>query len=872
MLEINEGDAVTIKQIENSIIDRAWDEGWVDRAAAARPRPAAASRSSAPGPAGMAAAQQLRRAGHRVVLFERDEAAGGLVRFGVPDFKIEKRIVERRVQQLVAEGVELRCGVDVGVDVTGDELRAEFDAVVLTIGSRVPRDLPVPGRELDGIHFAMDYLYVRNRWVATQVGPEPTVAAPEHAVDHRGRQARRRHRRRRHRRGLRRQLDPRGRAVGHAARAAARAAASTAPTTARRGRCGRRSSASPTRWRRPRASAGASRTSRSSRRTSAARTAASPRQHIAQAEPAPPFAPVAGTERELQRRPRAAGDGLPAPGAGGHRRAARLRARPARQRRGATYETSVPGVFAAGDARRGQSLIVWAINEGRQCARMVDRHLASARREVDACVTFSLGSPARLRVPPSSPRERARPMSQSLPRVAVIGAGSSGIAAVKTLAEQGFDVTCLRGVRPRRRQLGLREQERHVGVLPRPAHQHLARADGVLGLPDAGVLPGLPAPRPDRRLLRRLRRPLRRPRPDPLRDAASSTPSARGRRHLGGRRVRRRRRERYDALLVANGHHWDPRWPEPAFPGRTPSTGEQMHAHDYMNPDGLHDKDVVVLGMGNSAMDIAVEASYVADEHVPRRPARRLHRAQVPLRQADRPAARNDPRIPFEIRQKVLAGSSSSSYVGDAGELRPAEARPPSSARRTRRSPAASSTASRTARSGRSRTSRRLDGDSVEFEDGTRVHADVIVYCTGYKITFPFFDEDFISAPDNDLTLFRRVFHPDIPNLFFIGLLQPLGAMMPLAEAQGRWVADYLRGEYALPPQAELRADIARATRRDVQALRRLQAPHDPGRLRRLPRTTSAREIRRGEPSARGRAASRCRCRRARREAEPAAA
>ena len=118
----------------------------------------------------MAAAQQLRRSGHRVVLFERDEAAGGLVRFGVPDFKIEKHVVERRVQQLVDEGVELRCGVDVGVDVTGDELRAEFDAVVLTTGSRVPRDLPVAGRELDGMHFAMDYLYVRNRWVAREPG------------------------------------------------------------------------------------------------------------------------------------------------------------------------------------------------------------------------------------------------------------------------------------------------------------------------------------------------------------------------------------------------------------------------------------------------------------------------------------------------------------------------------------------------------------------------------------------------------------------------------------------------------------------------------------------------------------------------------
>ena len=145
VLEIREGDAVTIKQIENSIINRAWEEGWV------RPEPPArailSGRSVAvvgSGPAGMAAAQQLRRAGHEVTLFERDEAAGGLVRFGVPDFKIEKTLVERRVEQLVAEGVELRCGVDVGRDVTVQELRERFAAVVLATGSRVPRDLRDP--------------------------------------------------------------------------------------------------------------------------------------------------------------------------------------------------------------------------------------------------------------------------------------------------------------------------------------------------------------------------------------------------------------------------------------------------------------------------------------------------------------------------------------------------------------------------------------------------------------------------------------------------------------------------------------------------------------------------------------------------------
>ena len=135
------------------------------------------------GPAGLACAQQLARAGHRVTVYERDEAAGGLVRFGVPDFKIEKRIVERRVASSLAEGVEFRFGVDVGVDLSAAELRARHEAIVLATGSRVPRDLPVPGRELDGVHFAMDYLYQRNRWVARELGPAAAGSPPPSSAD-----------------------------------------------------------------------------------------------------------------------------------------------------------------------------------------------------------------------------------------------------------------------------------------------------------------------------------------------------------------------------------------------------------------------------------------------------------------------------------------------------------------------------------------------------------------------------------------------------------------------------------------------------------------------------------------------------------------
>ncbi|HEX7270546.1 MAG TPA: glutamate synthase subunit beta [Casimicrobiaceae bacterium] len=174
-LNIN-NDPVGIKSIEHFIIDRGWDEGWVV------PQPPAARTGKrvavvGSGAAGMACAQQLARAGHAVVLFEKNDRVGGLLRYGIPDFKLEKHHIDRRVEQMRAEGVEFRVGVHVGVGgVSARALVDEFDAIALTAGSENPRDLDVPGRELDGIHFAMDFLPLQNRRVAGDRGV-PSLSA-----------------------------------------------------------------------------------------------------------------------------------------------------------------------------------------------------------------------------------------------------------------------------------------------------------------------------------------------------------------------------------------------------------------------------------------------------------------------------------------------------------------------------------------------------------------------------------------------------------------------------------------------------------------------------------------------------------------------
>src|SRR6185503_5219063 len=161
VLAIN-SDAVTIKAVEVSIIDRAFDEGWVS----AQPPESRTGRRVAvigSGPAGLAAAAQLNRAGHTVTVFERADRVGGLLRYGIPEFKLEKRFLDRRLNLMMEEGVTFRTNANVGVDISVAELKVDFDAIVLAGGSTRPRDLPVPGRDLKGVHFAMEYLTLQNR-------------------------------------------------------------------------------------------------------------------------------------------------------------------------------------------------------------------------------------------------------------------------------------------------------------------------------------------------------------------------------------------------------------------------------------------------------------------------------------------------------------------------------------------------------------------------------------------------------------------------------------------------------------------------------------------------------------------------------------
>jgi glutamate synthase (NADPH/NADH) small chain len=180
VLGINQ-DPVTIKQVEVEIIDRAFDEGWVTPQIPERLSGKTVAVVGS-GPAGLAAAQQLVRAGHTVAVFERADRIGGLLRYGIPEFKMEKRHVDRRLEQMTAEGVRFRTGVEIGRDITWSDLRVRYDAIVIAVGATVARDLPVPGRELDGVVQAMEYLPLANQVQEGDFEVPPISAEGKHVV------------------------------------------------------------------------------------------------------------------------------------------------------------------------------------------------------------------------------------------------------------------------------------------------------------------------------------------------------------------------------------------------------------------------------------------------------------------------------------------------------------------------------------------------------------------------------------------------------------------------------------------------------------------------------------------------------------------
>lgn len=269
-----------------------------------------------------------------------------------------------------------------------------------------------------------------------------------------------------------------------------------------------------------------------------------------------------------------------------------------------------------------------------------------------------------------------------------------------------------------------------------------------------------------------------------------------------------RETHRYRAVLVANGHHWNPRWPEPSFPGAEDFEGEQMHVHHYREPDVLRDRRVLVLGIGNSATDIAVEASRIAERTLL---AMRRGAYVMPKylngKPTDEAASKLLTLMPLPVQRFVLSrmlgmtAGDMTAYGLPEPDHKLLEAHPTVSAELLSRLGHGDIEV-------KPNIERFCGGRTVRFADGSEEDVDLVVYCTGYKITFPFFDEELVSATDNRLPLYRRVVSVEHPGLFFIGFIQPLGAIMPLAEAQAEWVGDLLAGRGTLPAPATMKAEI----------------------------------------------------------------
>jgi dimethylaniline monooxygenase (N-oxide forming) len=275
--------------------------------------------------------------------------------------------------------------------------------------------------------------------------------------------------------------------------------------------------------------------------------------------------------------------------------------------------------------------------------------------------------------------------------------------------------------------------------------------------------------------------------------------------------------ERYRAVLVANGHHWDPRWPEPAFPGSEEFEGEQLHAHHYREADVLRGRRVLVLGLGNSATDIAVESSRIAEKTflAVRRGAYVLPKYLngKPIDEAVHPLASYLPLSVqrfFAMKGLEIAAGEMTTYGLPKPDHKLFEAHPTVSSELLPRLGHGDITV-------KPNIEKFPGGRTVRFIDGSSEEIALVVYCTGYKMTFPFVDPKVLAAPDNRLPLYRRVVSVERPGLYFIGFIQPLGPIMPLAEAQAEWVADLLGGRATLPAAGEMKREVAREERKQAK-------------------------------------------------------
>jgi glutamate synthase (NADPH/NADH) small chain len=367
-LNINDA-AVGIKSIEHFIIDKGWDEGWVV------PMPPAVKTGRrvavvGSGPAGLACAQQLARAGHDVVVFEKNDRIGGLLRYGIPDFKMEKRLIDRRMAQMSLEGVEFRPNSHIGGNVPAQELLAGFDAVVLSGGAEQPRDLPVPGRDLDGVHFAMDFLPQQNKVVAGDALPSQLVATGKHVVVIGGGDT---------------GSDCVGTSNRHGAKSVVQFELLPQPpetenkpmvwpywpvklrtSSSHEEGCARDWAVATKRF--------------EGRDGKVGKLVAVRVEWQKGADGQTKMVEVPGSEFELEADLVLLAMGFVGPAPGGllEQFGVERDARGNVKASADDYRTSAAKVFAAGDMRRGQSLVVWAIREGRQCARAVDEFLMGA--------------------------------------------------------------------------------------------------------------------------------------------------------------------------------------------------------------------------------------------------------------------------------------------------------------------------------------------------------------------------------------------------------------------------------------------------------------------------------------------------------------